>query len=229
MRVHHASFALEPRSEWLVRASGASKRATQLRDVPETRFARAWFLQVSERYDEAIAAYRAVASAAERDDVTAIQVASFALNNTGWILMDRLDDPARARESLAQALALRPNKMIHANLGELGRRAEDFPRAIQMYEAALDLDPLYVNGLNELGIVYLSSAAGASSEGQPSARRASIERAYSYHSEALSLVAEPEQQDRLADRFDQARRASGLSDDEVRTEAERARAYRGSH
>jgi tetratricopeptide (TPR) repeat protein len=208
-------FRLEPKAEWLIRASSASKNAIRLKDLAETRFAKAWFLQVSERYKEAVDGYKAVLEINDDREETNLEVRSFALNNAGWLYMKRLNDLAKAKESLEEARQLRPNKMIYVNLGELNKLYGNFKAAVDYYERALDLDPLYVNGINELGMVYLAMARAVSEDTEQV--RELLSRAYAYHREALAIVSDEDQRNRIHYDFESSRKSSGWSQNDVET------------
>ena len=199
--------------EWVPQAAMASNRAAKILDIAETRMARAWFLQITKRYEEAVAAYLAVLEINDGREPANMLIRSFALNNAGWICMAQLGDLTGAERLVQQARSIRPNKNIYAVLGELYRRQRKYEAAIASYEDALALDPYYVNGLNELAMVYLAKAVGDRED--PSASSSELARAFDLHHEALSLLSDPGQRAAVGQRFDAFRRSEGLSDDDV--------------
>lgn len=146
---------------WIELADAASQQAVQLDpDLEETRFARGWAHQIAGRIDEAIDQYALVPnlpgnSPSER------QVKSFALNNRAYLLMTELNDLDGAERLLRQACELYANKMVYANLGEIYKRRGRFKDALDAYAEARKLDPLYANGLNETGMIYIAMAGEA--------------------------------------------------------------------
>lgn len=199
--------------EWVPQAAMASNRAKKILDIAETRMAQAWFLQVTKRYEGAVTAYLSVQEIDDGREPANTLIKSFALNNAGYIRMMHYGDLATAEMWLQTARKIRPNKNIHAVLGEIFRRKGDFKEAIASYEEALALDPHYVNGLNELGMVYLALATR--SRNDPAASRGWLTQAFDLHRQALSLLSDPGQRDVVRERFDAFRRSERWSDEDV--------------
>jgi hypothetical protein len=77
---------------------------------------------------------------------------------------------------------------------------------------------MYVNGINETGMVYLSMAR----EAQSAEREEIIKRAYLKHMEALRVVQDRSEKARLQQTFENFRRKIGFSSADVKTWAEKA-------
>jgi tetratricopeptide (TPR) repeat protein len=165
-------------------ARDASNRAIELApDLEEVVFAHAFSLQIADQFADAIDAYE-LTTRLPGDTQAERRLRSFAKNNAGWIKMTKLGDRDGAALDFARALELWPqNKMTHANLGELERTAHDLDGAIHSYEQALDLDPEYINGANELGMLYIEKARD-----DPARARELLKAAESWHKRALSLI-----------------------------------------
>lgn len=202
------------------RADAAAKAAVALnRDLEEAAFAQAWALQVADRVDDAIEAYGRVI-AIPGTSASEMRIKSFALNNQAWLYLTQKDDVATAEALLQRALAV-PNKNIWANLGEVRRKQGALRDALSMYEEAIALDPRYVNGLNEMGMVYLELAqksGGASSDATENLRRG-----YDYHLEAIRAVnGDARETARLRHSFEKFRKSIGLSSAEARKLSQKA-------
>jgi tetratricopeptide (TPR) repeat protein len=179
--IHRYGYPLVPSSG---QAGEASRRAMELRpDLEEVAFAQGFALQVAGQFDDAIRAYERTLTLPGHTKPE-IRFRSFALNNAGWIRMKNKGDHQGAREAFESALELWPkNKMSYANLGELCRRALDLDGAIRCYERAMQLDPEYINGANELGMIYLEMARGDAHH-----QRERLSAAISWHRRSLSLI-----------------------------------------
>jgi tetratricopeptide (TPR) repeat protein len=200
-------FQLDP-SVWIDRANSASKTAISLEpDLEETAFARAWSLQISDRVADAIMAYEAVVSL-RGESPSELQIKSFALNNEAWLYLHKLGDLNKA-EALLQRALKNPNKNIFANLGEVRRRQGRFQEALEMYRNATELDPMYANGINETGIVFLSMAHEARRNAKE--RKELIAHAYDLHIEALRVVKDKAEKVRLRRTFESSRSENGFS------------------
>lgn len=181
----------------------------------ETWLARAFTRQLQGDYEEAVALYRRVVelpgeSGEER------RLKSFAENNTGYILMIHLGDLDQAEAHLRRALELAGyNKMVFANLGELHKRRRRYQEALRAYRRALELDPRYVNAMNEVGMVYLAMAAEADGGEERAARMRS---ALEWHERAVALVPEEQHRQRaeLHRRFAAAQWESGFREESER-------------
>jgi tetratricopeptide (TPR) repeat protein len=162
----------------------ASQRAREIQpDLEEVAVAQGFALQVNGRYPEALEAYERTTTLPGNTNEER-RLKSFALNNAGWVRMEILQDFDAAEDEFKRALKLWPqNKMSFANLGELCRKRRDLDRAVEMYMQALELDPNYVNGANELGMIYLDKAGA-----EPSNSEKWLELADSWHKRAVSLV-----------------------------------------
>ncbi len=142
--------------EVAAKAKDASTQALELdRALEESWFARGWALQIEERWEKAVEAY---------DDVTKLppgfppgrRIQSFAHNNIGWITMNKLNGDLRdAERRFWQALALYPNKIAYANLGEVARRHGRYELAATLFQYAVGLDPTYINGWHEYALLEL--------------------------------------------------------------------------
>jgi tetratricopeptide (TPR) repeat protein len=123
--------------------------------------------QIAERFPDAIDWYERTAEL-PGDTPIERQIKSFADNNGAWLYMNKCRpvDLARAEELLRRALDRFPNKMAHANLGEIYRRRKHFHRALAEYEQARRLDGRYANALNETAIVYVAMAGERVADGR---------------------------------------------------------------
>jgi tetratricopeptide (TPR) repeat protein len=184
-------------------AGEASRRAIALApDLEEVAFAEGFALQVAGRFDDAIRAYERTMTLAG-DTQLERRLRSFAMNNAGWILMVEKGDPRGAKDGFERALELWPyNKMSYANLGDLHRRARDLDGAVRCYEKAMELDPEYINGANELGMIYIDKAGNDASQ-----RDEWLRLAMSWHKCALSLISEGSERQEASVRARFAKRA----------------------
>jgi type II secretory pathway predicted ATPase ExeA/cytochrome c-type biogenesis protein CcmH/NrfG len=73
--------------------------------------------------------------------------------------------PRESETMLREATARDPeNKAAHFILGRLYTRSKDYPRAIQAYTAAVDLDPDFADARFNLGFIYASTGIYADAE-----------------------------------------------------------------
>jgi tetratricopeptide (TPR) repeat protein len=188
----------EPKEPWAFKADVESSRALELEpDLAEARFARGWAYQALEQMDEAVDWYDRVAEVPE-DIAKSRQLKSFALNNAGFICLRYLDDETRAETYLRNALRLYPNKIAHANLGEIHKHRREFEAAEHEFDGAIRLDSEYVNGLNEFGMLYVAWAREAANASQPShssdssgrslSQETLLKKAVEWHERAISVV-----------------------------------------
>ena len=204
-QAHRYGAEIEPAASL---AEDASAKALRLdSELEETRYARAFAVQIRGRLPEAAELYEEVAGL-PGDSAEERQMKSFALNNKGYIQLG-LGNLRAAEESFKRALTCCVNKMAHANLGELCRRQGRFDAALEEYRKALELDPRYVNATNETGMVHIAIAAAADGVEK---KREALARAREWHEHALALVPAREQRSRaeLHHRFEKAYRDSGL-------------------
>jgi len=179
--VHRYGLGTEP---WAALADAASAEAFEINpNLEESTFARGWALQLNGRYRDAADCYERTV-ALDGDTPAERQVKSFAQNNRAYLYMTELDDLAVAERLFHEALDLYPNKMAHANLGEILSRRGEYDRAVDEYRAALRLDPKYANAMNEMALVYLAKARAASGEDGADLLR----QADSWHTQALALL-----------------------------------------
>jgi tetratricopeptide (TPR) repeat protein len=201
----------QPTEPWAFWAHVASERAIELEpDLEETRLARAWANQVLGDMEEAVSWYERAADAPNHT-AKARQLQSFALCNAGWICLNHLDQEPRAEELLQKSLRLYDNKVTHANLGEIYKRRQEFESAKREFEAAISIDPRYVNALNEFGMLYIRWASEGSEEtraveGGASANGASttdelLAEARTWHERAIAVLNDNEGQSRLHELF----------------------------
>jgi tetratricopeptide (TPR) repeat protein len=225
----------KPREPWAFWADVESARALEYeRDLAETRFARGWACQVLGRMEEALEWYEGVAQVPE-DTAKIRQLKSFALTNAGYVCLTYLDDESRAEDYLREALRLYRNKITHANLGEIHKRRREFEAAKREFESAVSLDPRYVNGLNEFGMLYVAWAREAAGDGKPSelrgspqpgpAAKALLEQARTWHERALTVLDDPDARAQLHESFGGELRRWGF-EREARRELKEAQAAR---
>lgn len=174
----------DPDGAWRGLAGETSGRALELApDLKEVTFARGFALQVAERFDEALEFYDRTTTL-PGDTQAERRLRSFAKNNAGWIKMETKHDLDGAKADFERALELwRFNKMSYANLGDLRRRANDLDGALDFYTKALELDPQYINGANEKGMLYLDKARRDLDRSDEFLREA-----LKWHKRALSLI-----------------------------------------
>lgn len=230
--VHRFGKSREPWAFW---ADVESARALEYEpDLAETRFARGWACQVLGRMEEALEWYDRVGQVPE--DIAKIrQLKSFALTNAGYVCLTYLDDESRAEDYLREALRLYRNKITHANLGEIYKRRREFEAAKREYESAVSLDPRYVNGLNEFGMLYVAWAREAAGDGEPSGRRGSpgpgpsakalLDQARAWHERALTVLDDSDARVQLHESFGDELRRWGF-EREARRELKEAEAAR---
>lgn len=175
-------------------ADEASARAVAMRpDLEETCYARAFALQMRGLVDDAVEWYTKAIDL-EGDTPGERRLKSFASTNRGFLHLTEHGDLDAAEESERLALELFPsNQIAHANLGDINRRRKRYADACAEYEAALALDPRYVNAMNELGMVYVSMAQD---EGDAARRGALLDSARQWHEKAVALVPAQEQRQR---------------------------------
>ena len=163
------------------RAQAGQEEAYRLRhDEGYALYARAFAQHVTEDPEDIDRGEELYRSAIELldDDTPAV-----IYNNLGYILMARVGRFTRvpgeeslyddAAEAFEKALATEGSyKFTLANLANVERLRGNTEAAIKYYEEALDADPGYANGHNELAWVYLSSGDD--------------EKARDYHEKALA-------------------------------------------
>jgi tetratricopeptide (TPR) repeat protein len=144
-------------------------------------------------------------------------VKSMASNNMGYIYLVHLNNPAEAEEHLRLALQFNPqNKFSHANLAELFKRCKDYDRALKHLQVALEQDPSYVNGHNELAMLYLVMTREALDAGRSKEEAELLaQKAREAHQHALVLVPEGQAEHRaeITHRFRRAAQGEGIGDE----------------
>jgi tetratricopeptide (TPR) repeat protein len=211
-----------PREPWISQAGLASSMAVQLAPAfEETWLAQAFAVQLQGDHQEALAAYQRVVelpggSSEER------RMKSFAENNAGYIYLNHLGDLDEAEVHLRRALQFAGyNKMTFANLGEIHKRRKRYREALEAYRRALELDPRYVNAVNETAMVYVAMAAD-----EPAANRNQrgewMRSAQEWHERAVALVPEDQHRQRaeLHRRFAVAQQENGFAEQSERELAE---------
>ena len=78
------------------------------------------------------------------------------------------------------------NKMTHANLGEIYKSQKKFSDGLEEFSRAITLDPNYVNGYNEMAMVYLAMAKDAREKGESPDEL--LGQASEGHQKAISLI-----------------------------------------
>jgi hypothetical protein len=121
-------------------AERASEEALALApQLEETRFARAWALQIDERWEKALEAYEAVTTLEGEATAPGERMKSFAENNAAWILLTQLDQGEaslrRAESLLWRAVARYPNKIAYANQARAKRIAADAETRARLADA----------------------------------------------------------------------------------------------
>jgi tetratricopeptide (TPR) repeat protein len=175
--------------------------------LEEAGVAQAWAWQIREAWDEAVKRYDEVADKAG-DAAPARRIASFALNNAGWIWLMKLDQAVEAERRLWRAVRLYPNKVAYGNLAEVARRHKRYSDAVALFERALSLDPAYVNGWNERACLEVEIAAtGAASD-----RDARLAVSLAHHATAVDLAHDGEYADRLRASYTETLEHHGLLD-----------------
>jgi tetratricopeptide (TPR) repeat protein len=198
------------RDPWVVLADEASTEAVAIdADLEETTFARGWAHQINGRTTDAVDWYARTVHL-EGDSPSERQIKSFAENNRAWLYMTALDDVETAEPMLRDALRFFPNKMAHANLGEIYKRRKQFDRALEEFADALRLDSAYAEGMNEMAMVYLAQAATESRD--LSRCQSLVEQAERCHQRALDLLppTSAHQLDELRKKFDAERSKYGF-------------------
>ena len=225
----------EPKEPWAFWADVESARALELEpDLAETRFARGWAYQALERMPEAVHWYERAAEVPE-DIAKVRQLKSFALTNAGFVCLHYLHEDAKAEACLREALRLYRNKITHANLAEIHKRRHEFDAAKREFESAISLDPRYVNGLNEFGMLYVAWARDAADGGRPpepsapsgpgSSAEELLEHAREWHERALAAVADQRARANLHEAFGKEYRRWGFAE-EARRESDEAKTAR---
>jgi|GEM_PF-5581840 len=198
---------------WMSWAEEASERAVQLdSNLEEAWLARGFALQFLGKPREAIEAYWRVMSL-PGDSPEELRFKSSAENNRAYIAMTEFNDLKEAEVLFKHALALDPhNKFCYANLGEIYKRQKNYSAALVAFEQAIRLDPRYINGTNELGMLYIAMAADARDSGRRKEAEEALKTARQWHDRALSLVPEEETRHRaeLRRRFVKAYRKEGF-------------------
>ena len=178
------------RKEVIPLAWNASEQSLEAEPgLEEAGVAHAWAKQLCEDWDGAVEQYDQVAKrVADRDEpaAPAQRIASFALNNAGWIWLDPLaerDGALReAERRLWQAVRLYPNKVAYGNLAEIARRYRRYVDARALFERSLTLDPSYVKGWNERACLEVEIAAAGSAD--------ALDESMSCHRRAITLAAD---------------------------------------
>jgi tetratricopeptide (TPR) repeat protein len=203
-------FGLEDAS-WVSLADAASKDALQIGpDLEEVHFARGWALQIAEQTSEALVSYQRAIDLPE-DRPSDRQIKSFAQNNRAWLYMTKENDLDTAERLFLDAISRFPNKMAHDNLAEIYRRRGEYDRAISEYKEAITLDGRYVNGMNELAVVYLALARRDLDNGATSVQPL-VDQAAEWHEKALLFVPETaaHQREQVERVFAEAKKEYGL-------------------
>jgi tetratricopeptide (TPR) repeat protein len=184
----------------------------------ETGVAQAWAWQIREDLDAAVDRYDRVAHRAGAAP-PARRIASFALNNAGWIWLEPLKDRdgalRHAEQRLWKAVRLYPNKVAYGNLAEVARRYRRYADARALFERALTLDPSYVNGWNERACLEVEIAATGSAHEKADALTASLV----HHGQAVDLAHDADYAARLRADYRSALDRNGLLDQAKRQEA----------
>jgi tetratricopeptide (TPR) repeat protein len=198
---------------WMAWAEEASGMAVQLGpDLEETWLAHGFTLQLLGKPREAIEAYWRV-MALPGDSPEELRLKSSAENNRAYIAMTEFNDLKEAEVLFKHALALDPhNKFAYANLGEIYKRQKNHSAALVAFEQAVRLDSRYINGTNELGMLYIAIAADARDSGKEKEMEEALQKARHWHERALSIVPEEEARHRaeLRKRFANAYRERGF-------------------
>lgn len=198
---------------WMAWAEEASNMAVQLGpDLEETWLAHGFALQCLGKPREAIEAYWRV-MALPGDSPEELRLKSSAENNRAYIAMTEFNDLKEAEVLFKHALALDPhNKFSYANLGEIYKRQRNYSAALVAFEQAVRLDPRYINGTNELGMLYIAMAADARDSGKQKEMEEALKTARHWHERALSIVPKEEARHRaeLRKRFAKAYRERGF-------------------
>lgn len=187
-QVHRYGHRKEP---WLSWADEASAKAMALApDLEESWLARGFTEQLLGKPEEAVASYhRAMTLPGESAEEKRLK--SSAANNSGYIYLTQLKDLQKAEALLNEALVWdRHNKFSYANLGEIYKQQKNYKKAMNAFQQALSLDPRYVNGTNELGMLYIAMADDARQEGREPKAAEFLKMAGQCHDRALSLVPE---------------------------------------
>jgi len=184
-RVHRFGYPVQPSASL---ADGASTKAVLInQNLEETGFARAFVHQILGRLQEAIEVYRKVVDLPGASPEE-LRIKSYALNNAGWVLMTKVGDLDQAQDLFQEALHRFPNKMTYANLGELHRRRGQYEDALHDYAKAIQLDPDYVNALNETAMVYVGMARSRESRDGQAGRSSLLEGARLWHARAVAVA-----------------------------------------
>lgn len=199
------------RKEVIPLARNASEQSLEAeRDLEEAGVAEAWARQIREDWDGAIDRYDEVADRAG-PAAPARRIASFALNNAGWIwlkpLEERADSLRHAERRLWLAVRLYPNKVAYGNLAEVARRYHRYDDARALFSRALKLDPSYVNGWNERACLEVEIAAEGSAGDVGDALTESV----AHHRRAVGLTGgDDEYATRLRTEYEAALARHGL-------------------
>jgi tetratricopeptide (TPR) repeat protein len=172
--------------------------------LEESRFAVGWGYQLRKDWRRAVSEYESVAEL-RSTAAPGRRITSFALNNAGWIwltpLRNRVGALGKAEAYLWAALRYYPNKIAYVNLAEVARRTNARDVAIKLFDAALNLDPAYVNAWNERAIVEVEMADEAASR-----RKRTLEERYRgdariHHQRALHLAGDAGYRQKLVDAY----------------------------
>ena len=190
------------------KAVDASQDALSLApNLEEARFAAGWACQVQKDWDRAVAQYDSVVDLGATS-APGRRITSFALNNAGWIWMTAFARRSHALEKaeayLWAALQAYPNKVAYVNLAEIARRNQAYEVAVKLFDAALDLDPFYVNAWNERAMLEVELAALAVARRRWKQEARWMSDARLHHQRALHLAGDPEYRRRLVDAFEDA-------------------------
>jgi tetratricopeptide (TPR) repeat protein len=191
-------------------AGSASEKAIEAEaTLEEAGVADAWTKQVREQFEAAVARYDEVADRAG-PAAPAQRIASFALNNAGWIwlnpLQERDDSLGHAERRLWQAVRLYPNKVAYANLAEVARRHRRYAAASALFECSLTLDTSYVKGWNERACLEVEIAATGAADKRAEALNASK----THHERAIELTDDRHYVEELRNEYKKALESHGL-------------------
>jgi tetratricopeptide (TPR) repeat protein len=162
-------------------------------------FARGWSHQVRGNHVKAVEWYcKAIDIPLCGDPVRVAEqrrMKSFAETNAGYLSMTELGDLERAGAFFRAALLHNPfNQMSHANLADVFRRRGEFDKAIQEYNAALDLENNYFKAMNEMALMHIEMALRCAVDDPVRTER--LDRARQLHEQAVAMVPDNDERDR---------------------------------
>lgn len=204
------------REDAATRAGTASEKALEAEaTLEEAGVAEAWTTQIREQWEAAVERYDEVAArVAKREEpaAPAQRIASFALNNAGWIWLDPLQERGgalrEAERRLWHAVRLYPNKVAYANLAEVARRRQRYADARALFDCSLTLDRSYVKGWNERACLEVEIATiGTAGE-----RAEALNASKTHHERAIELTKDdPHYIEQLKNEYRQALEAHGFA------------------